>query len=87
GRKPKSEKLKMMWVNKARVAFRYLPFRYYISTSLMWSLQYLKETGFNLGGFVQGWKEIRRIPGREQRSPLSTATMEYLHKVRARLWY
>ncbi|HEX6916271.1 MAG TPA: glycosyltransferase family 2 protein, partial [Chitinophagaceae bacterium] len=47
GRKPKSEKLKMMWVNKARVAFRYLPFRYYISTSLMWSLQYLKETGFN----------------------------------------
>ena len=28
----------------------------------MWSLQYLKETSFNLGGFFSGWKKVFSIP-------------------------
>ncbi len=87
GRKPKKEKLQMMWVNKSKVAYRYLPKKYFYSTAFMWSLQYLKMTGFNLGGFVDGWSKIFAIPSIEKRNPVSKATMDYLRSVRARLWY
>lgn len=87
GRKPRKEKLQMMWVNKSKVAFRYLPKRYFYSTAVMWSLQYLKETGFNLNGFVEGWKKIFAISSTEKRTPMKRNTMDYLRKVKARLWY
>src|SRR4030095_15028827 len=38
GRKPKKEKLQMMWLNKSKVAWRYLPKKYFYSTAIMWSL-------------------------------------------------
>ncbi len=87
GRKPQKEKLQMMWVNKTKVAWRYLPKKYFYSTAFMWSLQYLKETGFNLGGFFSGWKKVLAIPSNEKRKPIQKATIEYLKKVKARLWY
>jgi GT2 family glycosyltransferase len=87
GRKPKEEKLRMMWVNKSKVAFRYLPKKYFYSTALMWSLQFLKITGFHLRGFFRGWREIRGISSREKRSPVSKATLVYMKSVKARLWY
>jgi GT2 family glycosyltransferase len=87
GRKPKADKLRMMWVNKAKVAYRYLPALYYISTAIMWSFQYLKETGFNIKGYFEGWKQVLAIPKTEKRTPLSGETMLYLEKVKARLWY
>jgi GT2 family glycosyltransferase len=87
GRKPKKEKLQMMWVNKSKVAWRYLPKKYFYSTSFMWSLQFLKETGFNLSGFFNGWKKIFNIPRSERRTTIKQSTMDYLRKVKARLWY
>ena len=87
GRKPKEEKLRMMWVNKSKVAYRYLPVKYYYSTAWMWSFQYLKETGFNLKGYFKGWKEIRAISKSEKRKPIGKSTLQYLKRVKARLWY
>ncbi len=87
GRKPKREKLQMMWVNKTKVAFRYLPKRYFYSTALMWSLQYLRETGFDPRGFFSGWKKVLSISSAEKRTPVKKSTMDYLRKVKARLWY
>lgn len=87
GRKPKDEKLRMMWVNKSKVAWRWLPSGYFYSTAFMWSLQFLKVTGFNLKGFFKGWREVIRIPGAEKREPINKKSMEYLRKVKARLWY
>ncbi len=87
GRKTKEEKLRMMWVNKAKVAWRYLPKFYYYSTSLMWSLQYLKETKFNMVGYFKGWKDVLSIPNKEKRSPISQSSLDYLRAVEARLWY
>lgn len=87
GRKPKKIKLRMMWVNKSKVAWRYLPKKYFYSTAFMWSLQYLRITGFNIGGFMKGWKECFRIPATEKRTPVSEATLSYLREVKARLWY
>lgn len=87
GRKPKKEKLRMMWVNKSKVAYRYLPKKYFYSTALMWSLQYLKITWFNLTGFMQGWKQVMNISKKEKRIPLGTSTLAYLKQLKARLWY
>jgi GT2 family glycosyltransferase len=87
GRKPTSEKLKMMWVNKSKVAWRYLPKIYFYSTALLWSLQYLRKTGFNLRQYFPGWKAIKAIPGAEQRSQISKNTIAYLRQVEARLYH
>ena len=87
GRKPKQEKLRMMWLNKSKVAYRYLPKKYFYSTAFMWGLQYLRITGFNLPGFFKGWKEVFSISSKEKRTPVSKETMSYMRKVNARLWY
>ena len=87
GRKPRKEKLQMMWFNKTRVAYRYLPRKYFYSTAVMWSLQYLKETGFHLSGFVKGWRKIWTIPRTEIRQEVSKDTLQYLKSLKARLWY
>ncbi len=87
GRKPKEEKIRMMWVNKCKVAWRYLPKKYFYSTACMWGLQYLKETKFNIAGFFKGWKAVLSVAKTERRTPIGTAAMQYLGKVKARLWY
>jgi GT2 family glycosyltransferase len=87
GRKPKAEKLQMMWINKTKVAWRYLPVSYFTSTALMWSLQYLKESGFRLDLFRSGWKAIARIRRTEPRRTISASTLSYLRSLDARLWY
>jgi GT2 family glycosyltransferase len=87
GRKPKNEKLRMMWLNKSKVAWRYLPKRYFYSTVFMWSLQYLKITGFNMKGFLKGWDEIFTISKNEKRTPVSVKTVAYLKQLEARLWF
>jgi GT2 family glycosyltransferase len=87
GRKPKEEKIRMMWVNKSKVAYRYLPVKYFYSTSIMWSLQYLATTRFHLKGFIKGWREIFQIPAAEKRTVISKEALTYLVKVKARLWY
>ncbi|HEV3326937.1 MAG TPA: glycosyltransferase family 2 protein [Puia sp.] len=87
GRLPPGEKLRGMWVNKSKVAWKYLPHRYFFSTAALWSLEYLKKSGWNLRGFCKGWKEITRIPGMEKRTPVGHRTLIYLRRVKARLTY
>lgn len=87
GRKPASEKLKMMWVNKSKVAWRYLPKVYFYSTTLLWSFQYLRITGFNLKHYFRGWKAIAAIPRTEPRKKISADAIAYLRQVEARLYY
>jgi GT2 family glycosyltransferase len=87
GRLPPREKLRGMWVNKSKVAWKYLPGRYFISTALLWSLEYLKKSGWHIGGFVKGWREVFRIPRTEKKTRVDPAAMVYLRRVKARLTY
>ena len=87
GRKPKAEKLHSMWINKTKVARRYLPAYCFYSTAIMWSIEYLLKTNFNLIGFINGWKEIVQIPSTEKRTPLGIDALNYLDYTEARLWY
>ena len=85
GRLTPRDKLRGMWVNKSKVAFKYLPLRYFFSTAFLWSLQYLKKSGWHPGGFLTGWGQVIRTPGTERRSPVGKAAREYLRRVKARL--
>jgi GT2 family glycosyltransferase len=87
GRTPNWQKLQMMWVNKSTVAWRYLPFIYFLSTAFLWSYQYLKESNFYLAGFFSGWKKIGAIPLKQSRMQISSTTISYLKQLKARLWY
>jgi hypothetical protein len=77
----------MLWVNKSTVAYRYLPITYFYTTAFMWSMQYLRKTGFDLFGFINGWSEVIAIPSSNTRTPVSEVTLSYLHDTEARLWY
>ena len=87
GRPPHKEKLRMLWLNKSKVAWRYLPIMYFYSTSLMWSFEYLIKSNFDILGFCKGWSTIFSEIPKEERNPLSSSTIAYLKKLEARLWY
>ncbi len=87
GRVTNKEKLGMMWYNKAVVAWRYLPKKYFYSTLFMWALQYLKETRGNVAGMLKKMKKVRRIPQKMATHKIGARAMSYLKRVEARLWY
>jgi len=87
GRQTKSEKLKGMWVNKSKVAWRYLPIIYFFTTAFMWSLFFLMKSKFDLIGFVKGWAKIIEIPFKENRKSVNDSTLSYLKRTDARLYY
>jgi GT2 family glycosyltransferase len=87
GRVSNATKLGMMWLNKSKVAWRYLPEKYFYSTAFMWSLEYLKKTGFNIKGMFTILGKILRIPKTEKRFPISEKSLQYLKSNKARLWY
>jgi GT2 family glycosyltransferase len=87
GRPAHKEKMKMLWLNKSKVAWRYLPISYFISTAAMWSFEYLRKSKFDFSGFVKGWRYVFQSILKENRTPLKQSTLTYLQSVDARLWY
>jgi GT2 family glycosyltransferase len=87
GRVTNRQKLSMMWLNKSKVAWRYLPKQYFYSTALMWALQYLKKSKFDVIGMCRNYYRISRIPQKEKRTPISERSLKYLKDNNARLWY
>jgi GT2 family glycosyltransferase len=87
GRITNNQKLGMMWLNKSKVAWRYLPKRYFYSTVMMWALQYLKMTSFDIKGFIKKCKQISGLYKNEPQHKISKTALDYLDSVNARLWY
>ncbi len=87
GRQANYKKLQMQWVNKSKVAWRYLPFKYFVTTSLSWGVQYLRMAKGHIGAFFVSMLQIMKIPFAEKRQVVSKNTLDYLHKVEARLKY
>jgi GT2 family glycosyltransferase len=85
GRTPKPIQLSMMWFNKSRVAWRYLPKRYFWSTAMLWWFEFMRKVGVNpkLSGLT--WRRILNVPAKERRTPLSKTTLAYLRSKSARL--
>ena len=87
GRQTKSDKLRGMWVNKTKVAWKYLPMPSYFTTAIMWSMFFLLNSKFDLIGFINGWLAIVTIPFKEKRNKVSKLSQEYLNKVEARILF
>jgi len=87
GRLPEHAKLRLQWVNKSVIAWRYLPRRYFVTTALMWSLEYVRRVRGHPGSYLRGWRDVARIPFVEQRKPIGPKALAYLRAVEARLWY
>jgi len=87
GRQTKSDKLRGMWVNKTKVAWRYLPFYCYFTTAIMWAMFFLIKSKVDLIGFINGWVAVITIPIKEQEHKVSKTALEYLNKVEARILY
>jgi GT2 family glycosyltransferase len=85
GRLPPREKLRGMWVNKSKVAWKYLPVRYFLMTAFLWSLEYLNKSGWDVSGFAKGWREVTGIPRLEKKTRVGAAALAYLRRVHARL--
>src|SRR5260370_30391969 len=81
GRLTPREKLRGMWVNKSKVAWKYLPLRFFFSTAFLWGVEDLKKSGGAVGGFLKGWMQVVRIPGEERRKPIPAASRAYLRHV------
>ena len=87
GRQTKSDKLRGMWVNKTKVAWRYLPLYCYFTTAIMWSAFFFLNSKFDIIGFIKGWVAVITIPFNEKGKKVSKPTLEYLKKVGARIAY
>jgi GT2 family glycosyltransferase len=87
GRLTPREKRKGMWLNKSKVAWKYLPVRYFATTAFIWSCWYLFKSKGDIGGYFRGWDTVFKVPGAEKRRPVGPACWAYLKKVKARLAY
>jgi GT2 family glycosyltransferase len=87
GRLPDDAKLRLQWVNKSAMAWRYLPRRYFVTTALMWSLEYVRRVRGHPGSYLRAWRDVLRIPFVERRRPIGAEALTYLRMVDARLWY
>ena len=85
GRPPNYKKQQMLWVNKSKVAWRYLPFKYFVTTAVSWAYQYLRVSRGPAGAFFASLWQVCKIPFTEKRRVVSKETMAYLHRVEARL--
>lgn len=87
GRQPNHQKLASQWVNKSKVAWRYLPAMYFFSTAVAWGGQYLRKALTHPGIFVKSIGHILQIPFKEKRQKINAGGLQYLRQVQARLWY
>jgi GT2 family glycosyltransferase len=87
GRLVDHAKLRRQWTNKTVVAWRYLPLRYALTTTLMWSLEYIRRVHGHPADYFRAWRDVLLIPFRETRTPLAPRSLSYLRSVGARLSY
>lgn len=87
GRITNKQKMAMLWFNKSKVAWKYLPNKYYYSTAFMWSFQYLFKTSFDLIGFFRTWTKVILIPDKIKPKKIGKKALDYLKSVEARLGY
>ncbi len=87
GRQANYKKLQMQWINKSKVAWRYLPFIYFLSTSLAWGVEYCRKAKGNWSAFFNSLISIAMIPFTEKRKVISKEALKFMKTVEARPWF
>ncbi len=86
GRLPKIEQWLMMWENKCKVAYKYLPDKYYKTTYWFWMIHLIKTFKNPFPIFKRGIKISKNIP-KETPQKISKETLAKLKELEARLKY
>ena len=87
GKRSSAFEARLNWLNKSKVAYKYLPSKYFFTIPVMWSLKYLKDSNFNLKEWWNVWKQIFSISRKNKRTPLNENALNYLDDLRARIWF
>jgi GT2 family glycosyltransferase len=87
GRLVDHAKVRRQWTNKTAVAWKYLPVRYAITTTFMWSLEYVRRVRGHPTDYFGAWRDVVKIPFMQTRTPLRPESLLYLRSVDAKLWH
>lgn len=87
GRVAPKEKQALMWHNKARIVWSFLPKKYFYTTNILWGARYLLKTKLDWSGFIANCKKIKHMKNNTPREEVSPEVLRYLKSVEARLWY
>ncbi len=87
GRTPNYRTFQWNWINKSKVAWKYLPLKYFFTTAISWGYQYLKISKWHLGIFFSTFIPLIKIPFTVPRRAINQKALNYLKSVEARLKY
>lgn len=76
-----------MFQNKTLLAFKYLPFLYFITHFLMWSTFYLFKSRMKVKQYFSNVKMLFERLKQIKRKPLKKETIKYMKTIHARLTY
>lgn len=87
GREKNIVKFRRSLINKTIIAYRFLPIEYVFTHYCMWSLYFLRKSGFNVINWLSATAELLKKIKKEKRRPIGKSTLSYIHTVKGRLWY
>jgi GT2 family glycosyltransferase len=87
GRETNSIKYGRQLQNKTLLAYIYLPSVYFYAHFVMWSLFFLLKSRLNLSLYAENVKSLYKRIQKATKRPISKSGLQYLGKVKARLWY
>ncbi|HNM32651.1 MAG TPA: glycosyltransferase [Chitinophagales bacterium] len=87
GREPSKVTYARMFENKMIVVYKHLPMLYVCSHFILWSAFFLYKSKGALGMYIKSIRSLFKRMGVAKREVMNAAGMQYLHQVKARLWY
>lgn len=87
GREPSKITQARFFENKMIVVYKHLPMLYVISHFFFWSAYFLYKSQFAVGIYIRSVFSMLRRMKVAQRVVINSSGMQYLHRVKARLWY
>jgi len=87
GREPSKKTQSRYFENKMIVVYKHLPLLYVISHFILWSAYFLYKTDMAIGIYIRSIHSILKRMRVADRVVISKKGMQYLYRVRARLWY
>lgn len=87
GRETNSTKYGRQLQNKTLLAYIYLPSIYFYAHFVMWSLFFLLKSRVDVSLYIENIKSLHKRIQKAKKRPISKSGLQYLSKVKARLWY
>ncbi len=87
GRQNYPDQLGNLLLNKSIIAYRFLPFRYFISHLFMWSGFFIMKTNGNIWALLKYVFQAIKTVISTDRQPISKSTIQYIQNIGGRVSY